>query len=99
MCHQTVGLVQAALEGRGVVTTSISIMPEVTRKVGVPRALEVPFPLGFPVGPADDRATQRAVVQAALALTGRTDVPVLEPYQGSSGAGRQPDPDVSIGRG
>ena len=80
MCHQTVGLVQAELERNGVVTTSITMMPEITRKVGVPRSLEVPFRLGFPLGPAGDRATQLAVLRAALELVGRTDVPVVEVF-------------------
>jgi hypothetical protein len=50
MCHQTVGLVQGEIERAGIITVSITLLPEITRKVRPPRALEVPFPLGFPLG-------------------------------------------------
>ncbi len=76
MCHQTVGLAQAELEGRGVVTASITMLPEITRRIGVPRALEVPFGLGFPLGLPNDPSGQLQVLRALLALTERGDVPV-----------------------
>ncbi len=78
MCHQAVGLVAAALEARGIVTVSVTMMPEVTRKVRPPRALAVPYPLGFPLGRPHDAPGQRRVLEAMLALAGRLDVPVLE---------------------
>jgi hypothetical protein len=61
-----------------VVTASVSIMPEITRAVGVPRTLVVPFGLGRPFGSPGDRETQTRVLRALLTLCAREDVPVLE---------------------
>ena len=68
MCHQAVSLVQAELERRGIRTASISLLPEVTASVGPPRALAVPFALGYPLGRPDDPVLQTALVRALLAL-------------------------------
>jgi hypothetical protein len=84
VCHQTVGLVQSELEGVGIATASITLLPAITRKVNVPRALAVPFPLGFPLGSAGDPQLQREVLKALLALAPRADLPVLETYDASS---------------
>jgi hypothetical protein len=81
MCHQVAGLAAAAIEPRGIATASITMLPEITAKVGVPRALEVPWPLGDPLGRADDADLQRRVLRAALALTERTDVPLVEAFR------------------
>jgi hypothetical protein len=55
-------------------------MPEITRRIRAPRALAVPYPLGFPLGRPHDAEGQRDVLRAALALLARDDVPVLEEY-------------------
>jgi hypothetical protein len=68
MCHQTVGLVAGALERRGIATTSITMLPEITRKVRTPRALAVPFALGYPLGLPGDPELQSRVIAAALAM-------------------------------
>jgi len=73
-----VSLVQSALEARGIATVSITVLPEITRRLMPPRALAVPFGLGQPLGAAHDPALQRRIIDAALALLARTDVPVLE---------------------
>ncbi|MGE0811760.1 MAG: hypothetical protein AB7O28_16250 [Vicinamibacterales bacterium] len=78
MCHQTVSLVQAALERRGIATVSLSVMPDITRRLKPPRALAVNAPLGAPLGPAGDAAGHLAVLRRMLALATRTDLPVLE---------------------
>jgi hypothetical protein len=54
------------------------MLPEVTRKVRPPRALAVPWPLGFPLGEPGEPELQRRVLGALLALLPRRDVPVLE---------------------
>ncbi len=77
MCHQAVGLIQAEMERRGISTASITLLPEVTRAVRPPRALSVPFPLGYPLGAPDDPELQRKLLRALLALTREDDVPVL----------------------
>jgi hypothetical protein len=79
MCHQTVGLVAGELERRGIATTSITMLPEITRRVRTPRALAVPFPLGYPLGAPHDPDLQRSVLRAALALLESPGpAPVLE---------------------
>jgi D-proline reductase (dithiol) PrdB len=78
MCHQTVSLVQVELERRGIVTASLSVMLEVTRRLGPPRALVVDRPLGAVMGAPHDGAGQTAVLERLLALTARSDVPAIE---------------------
>lgn len=57
------------------------MLPEITRRIRVPRALDVPYPLGFPLGVADDPAGQRRVLLALLDLLGRVNVPLMEEFQ------------------
>lgn len=84
MCHQTVGLVAGELERRGVATTSVTMLPEITRRVKPPRALAVPFPLGYPLGAPRDAARQTAVIESALALLSRPGPgPILESLSGA----------------
>ena len=83
MCNQTVGLVQAALERAGITTVSISLLREVTSVNKPPRALLVPFPMGFPLGLPNDAALQHRVIAAALDLLKRADVPILHAFNDS----------------
>ncbi|HEY8461235.1 MAG TPA: hypothetical protein VIM99_12690 [Blastocatellia bacterium] len=78
MCQQTVCLLQAAIERAGVATVSISLLWEVTSIIKPPRALFVPFPMGYPLGEPNNAPLQRLTIVAALALLERDDVPVLE---------------------
>lgn len=71
-------LVQSALEARGIATVSITVLPEITRRLMPPRALAVPYGLGDPLGAANDPALQRKIIDAGFGLLTRTDVPVLE---------------------
>jgi len=89
MCHQAVGLIQAEMERRGIRTASITMLPEVTAAVGPPRALSVPYPLGYPLGAPGDPELQRRILRALLAVTTRDDVPLLldlEPEDNRSSA-------------
>jgi hypothetical protein len=61
-------LIAAELERRGIATTSVTALPEVTRKVGIPRALEVPYALGYPLGRPRDAELQTRILCAAFAL-------------------------------
>jgi hypothetical protein len=79
---QTVGLAQQVIEARGIATASITLLADLTRRIRPPRALAVPFPLGFPLGEPNDPGLQTAVLRALLALLSRDDVPVLEPFRG-----------------
>lgn len=69
---------QAELERRGIATASITMLPEITAAVRPPRALSVPWDLGFPLGAPDDPDGQRTVVRRLLALCTRAEVPFIE---------------------
>lgn len=88
MCHQAVGLIQAEIERQGISTASITLLPEVTRAVRPPRALSVPFPLGYPLGVPDDPPLQRKLLGALLALTAEDDVPLLRFLESTEGGQR-----------
>ena len=75
---QTVGLAQATIEERGIPTASITMLAKITEKIRPPRALAVPYPLGFPLGEANNPELQTEVLRQLLALLERNDVPVLE---------------------
>ena len=81
MCVQTVGLIQAAIERAGITTVSISLLHEVTDVSRPPRALFVPYKLGFPLGEPNNAALQHHIITAALSLLARNDVPVIEDFQ------------------
>lgn len=46
----------------------ITILPDVTEKVGVPRTLHVPFKLGRPCGEPFDFDTRKKVIEQLLEL-------------------------------
>jgi D-proline reductase (dithiol) PrdB len=68
MCHQSVGLIQSIIENIGIPTVSISLLREITEKVKPPRALFVPYVMGYPLGEADNEALQLTIVRQALSL-------------------------------
>ena len=78
MCNQAVSLIAAELERRGITTVCVILLREIAEKVRPPRALVVPFRHGFPLGKPHDAALQRSVIEAALALLPRNDVPVIK---------------------
>lgn len=78
MCNQTVCLVAAELERRGIATVCVQLLREIAEKVRPPRALVVPFKHGFPLDTPGDPARQTAVIEAALQiLEDRTGQPPL----------------------
>ena len=82
MCNQTVSLVAAELERRGIATVTIQLLREVAMRVTAPRALFVPFRHGYPLDTPGEPGRQHAVIQAALGvLEGEADAPpVLVDY-------------------
>lgn len=62
------GLVQRAIEAGGISTVSLSLIPDLTRAVGVPRLAGISYPFGRPMGRAHDADGQRAVLRAMLEL-------------------------------
>lgn len=82
MCNQTVGLVAAEIERRGIATVCVMLLREVAQRVRPPRALFVPFPHGFPLGAPHDAELQRAVITSALHLLEHAGpAPVLTSYR------------------
>ena len=80
MCHQSVGLIQRAIESQGITTVSISLLREITEKVRPPRTLFVPYPLGYPLGAPHDPVLQTRIMRAAFTLLARNNCPVLETF-------------------
>lgn len=56
------GLIQRAIEDTGVSTVCITLMPWITEKTKVPRAVSLEFPLGHPVGKAFDQKQQKVIL-------------------------------------
>ena len=61
-------------------TVSLSVLREITEKIHPPRALFVPFPLGYPLGEPNNAELQTRILRAAFALLSRNDFPVLESF-------------------
>lgn len=79
MCNQTVGLIAAELERRGISTVIIQLLRFVAERIGPPRALCVPFRHGYPLGEPNNAELQHRVIEAALSLLEDPDAqpPVL----------------------
>lgn len=54
------------------------MLAEVTAQIQPPRALSVPYPLGFPLGEPNNVELQMEIMRQLMALLERNDVPVLE---------------------
>ena len=68
MCHQSVGLIEAAREEAGIATVGVSVAREITERVGPPRTLQVPYAFGYPLGRPGDAGLQTAIIRRACAL-------------------------------
>ena len=69
------GLIQRAIEERGVPTVSVTVARDVTEAIQVPRALFLPWPMGHHFGAPFHRDLQRRVVLAALGLLETSNEP------------------------
>lgn len=56
------------LEESGIPTVTLSMIPDLTRAVGVPRLAGISYPFGRPLGQPHDADGQRAVLRAMLDL-------------------------------
>ena len=74
------GLIQGAIEARGVATVSVSVCEEVTREVGAPRVLYTPYRFGYPLGKPGDRALQERIVRSALGLLAHPGPPPVSAH-------------------
>jgi hypothetical protein len=70
-----VGLVARFLEGHGISTVALTMIPEFHRAVGIPRVAAIEYPFGRPVGNVGDREGQRAVLVKALSLFENAHLP------------------------
>lgn len=75
------GLLQRAIESRGIPTVGITLQKEVTRKVKPPRAVFLAYPFGHPMGEPFQVAQQRAILALALDALETVTEPgtILEP--------------------
>lgn len=62
------GLVARVLEAQGIPTVALSMIPDLTRAVGVPRLAGLSYPMGQPLGRPHDADGQRAVLHTTLAV-------------------------------
>lgn len=69
------GLVQRAIEEAGIATISVTMAPDVTRRIQVPRAVCAAFPLGHPFGVAGDAFRQREILSRMLREAARIREP------------------------
>jgi hypothetical protein len=70
-----VGLVARVLEASGIPTVALSLIPDLTRAVGVPRLAGISYPFGRPLGRPHDADGQRAVLRAMLELLATSSGP------------------------
>jgi hypothetical protein len=77
MCHQSVGLVQHAMERAGMATVSISLRPEITAHMNVARAAYVRFPLGNPFGEVHAPGQHERILGDLLALVEEAREPLF----------------------
>ena len=62
------GLVALELERCGISTVALQLLHKAAADVRPPRALWVPFRRGYALGPPDEPAGQRAVIETAFAM-------------------------------
>jgi D-proline reductase (dithiol) PrdB len=63
-----VGLVARVIEAAGIPTVTLNMIWPYQNQVGMPRVAAIEHPFGRPFGDVGDAATQRAVLEAALAV-------------------------------
>jgi hypothetical protein len=81
------------LEEEGLATTILSLIRLHSEKISPPRTLFVPFELGRPMGPPNNHALQREVLEQALGMLESDDGPSLIQDFGHENIGAEPDED------
>jgi hypothetical protein len=75
VCHQSVALAARLLEANGIATVVMGCAKDIVERVGVPRLLFCDFPLGNAAGRPNDKASQAATLELALALVEAAPAP------------------------
>jgi D-proline reductase (dithiol) PrdB len=75
LSHQSGALVQREIEAAGIPTVGVSVCPDITDRLQVPRAVALRFPLGNPFGASLDAAMQLRVLRDALSLLETVKIP------------------------
>lgn len=75
LCIQTVCLLARSVEAAGIPTVCITLIPELTRRIGAPRSLAVRFPFGAPAGDPGHGELHGAVLLEALDLLRHAETP------------------------
>ncbi|MBN1568150.1 MAG: hypothetical protein JXA73_09900 [Acidobacteria bacterium] len=75
LSHQSAALVQREIEASGIPTVGISVCPDITAQMKVPRAVALRFPMGSPFGASMDAAMHLRVLRDALSLIESAKVP------------------------
>ena len=68
------------LEAAGLATVVITSLRGVAERMGVPRTLHAPFPLGLPLGKPGDKNFQSEVLRAAFALLQEPAGPIIRDF-------------------
>jgi D-proline reductase (dithiol) PrdB len=68
LSHQSAGLIQREIESAGIPTVAVTVCPDITERLKVPRAVALRFPMGSPFGASMDTAMHLRVLRDALSL-------------------------------
>jgi hypothetical protein len=77
MCHRSVGLVQSELERAGMSTVTVSMRPEISLAMKVPRGAYVRFPLGNPFGEPGRSDQQSRILEDLFDLVETAEGPTF----------------------
>lgn len=68
LSHQTAALIQRQVEQAGIPTVGVSVCPDITYRMQVPRAVALRFPIGNPFGASMDNSMHMRILKEALSL-------------------------------
>jgi D-proline reductase (dithiol) PrdB len=75
LSHHSAALIQREIETAGIPTVGVTVCPDITEKLNVPRAVALRFPMGSPFGAPMDAPMQLRVLRDALSLIDSRKVP------------------------
>jgi len=75
LSHQSGALVQREIEKAGIPTVGVTVCPDITYNLQVPRAVAIRFPMGSPFGASMDTAMQSRILKDALSLINSVSTP------------------------